>query len=110
MIACAQDCEGVSFTVKGYVLDSSQRPLAGASINVRNQGSFELPPFEVTALSDETGYFETESVYSYACTPFTVEISSLGYVTQTLRYAPPYEAFADELPDEITIQLQPIND
>ena len=110
MIACSHDCGGVSFTVKGYVLDSSERPLAGAAIRMWNQGSFELPPFEVTALSDETGYFETESAYSYACTPFTVEISSLGYVSQTLRYAPPYEGFADELPDEITIQLQPIGD
>ncbi|MBI5957804.1 MAG: carboxypeptidase regulatory-like domain-containing protein [Chloroflexi bacterium] len=100
-----QDCMGTTFSVKGYVTDEDGTAIDGAEINAFNTGSYELPPFNVIAVSDERGYFETPSAYSFACTPFEVRVSAAGYQTQNLTFYPPGEEWPDELPESLTITL-----
>lgn len=97
----AQDCMGNTFDVKGYVTDSQNNPIANASIRVWDEGKYEL-----RALTDERGYFRTESIFSFGCYAFQVEISVDGFESKILSYFPPSEGFTSELPDEITIQLE----
>ncbi len=110
-IACAQDCMGSTFSVEGYVVNIQNTPIPGASIRVWNNGSFERPAFEYQVTSDEDGYFESESAFSYACTVFQVEVSAAGFETINLSYYPPGSEFTDEsvLPPQITVQLSPVS-
>ena len=106
-LACVpQDCMGVTFNIKGYVVDSAGNPISSVRIRAFNHGSFEKPPFDVEATSDQSGYFETEYVFSYACTPFEIEISAEGYQLQTLTHEPPGEQWPNELPDNLSITMQ----
>lgn len=107
-LACfpAQDCMAVTFSVAGYVVDADNNPIPNASIRAWNNGSFELPAFELTTTSNADGYFNTDSTFSYGCTSFQIEVAVEGYVTQTLVYYPPAMGFDDELPSEITVQLE----
>jgi hypothetical protein len=106
VLACAQDCMGVTFSVQGYVADEKNNPIFGAAIKVWNNGSFERSAFEFH-VSNNDGYFETDSTFSYGCTPFQVEVSVEGFESKTLAFYPPAgEGWPTELPDEITIQLQ----
>jgi hypothetical protein len=100
-----QDCSGVSFTVKGVVIGENGIPIEGASIRAFNNGSYELPPFDVLARSNQGGYFETESITSFACTEFTIEISASGYQDQSVTYYPPGEDWPDEIPKSLIITL-----
>jgi hypothetical protein len=56
--------------------------------------------------SDAYGYFETGYTFSYACTPFELEISAPGYAKQRLTFYPPLYGFDDELPEIVTVTLQ----
>ena len=110
IMACAQDCMGVTFSVTGYVVDIEGSPIENAVIRVWNDGSFEKQPFNMIAISNTEGFFETDGVFSYGCTPFQVEINADGYQTQTLRYYPPSgEGFSDVLPREFVVELQSIH-
>jgi hypothetical protein len=105
--ACAQDCMGTSFVVKGYILDAGGRPISNATVKAWNDGSFEKPAFSLIAVTDANGYFQTDSVFSYGCTPFEVEVAAEGYKAISVEYYPPAgEGWPDELPDEIQITLQ----
>jgi hypothetical protein len=107
LIACAQDCIGVTFSVKGYIVDSAGHPVQGATIHVYNQGDFEKPPLELLVMSDQTGYFQTDSVFSYACTKFEVDASAPGYQLQPMTFYPPAnEGWPNLLPSELRITLQ----
>ncbi|MBE2269365.1 MAG: carboxypeptidase regulatory-like domain-containing protein [Anaerolinea sp.] len=107
-LACAQDCMGSSVWVRGYVVNIQDEPVVNASIEVWNDGSFELPAISLSAQTDSAGWFVTDSAFSYGCTPFQVRVSAEGYETKTLTFYPPSaEGFPDELLDELTIQLNP---
>jgi hypothetical protein len=97
-MACAQDCMGITFSVSGYVVDATTgKPIADATIHVWNRGSFERPDFDLYATSSNQGYFQTESVFSYGCTVFQVEVSANAYATQVMTYTPPAgEGWNDE--------------
>jgi hypothetical protein len=105
-LACVQDCIGVSFKVVGRVVNSVGSPIAGASVAAYNKGSYGMRPFVATVLSDANGYFETDSVSSFACTPFEVHVSAVGYTSYRTMYYPPGEEWPHELPDEITVTLK----
>lgn len=96
---------GSTFSVKGTVTTEQDITLAGVEVHAFNKGSFEKPEFNVIAISDEHGYFETESVFSYACSQFQVEISAEGYQKQQLTFYPPGKEFSDELPETLDITL-----
>src|SRR5690349_17664137 len=102
-LACVQDCSLSTFKVIGYVKDQVGNPISEVTISARNNGSFEKLPFNVMATSDASGYFETESASSFACTPFEVTISADGYKTIQDSYYPPGEEWPHELPPELTI-------
>jgi hypothetical protein len=105
-MACVQDCMGVTFSVKGRVLDKSGNPISNAQIMAWNNGSFERPAFNIGATSDTNGYFDTESAFSYGCTQFQVKVTADGYKAFTTAYYPPAkEGWNNELPPEITITL-----
>ena len=107
VMACAQDCMGVTFTVAGYVVDTEGNPIENAHIRVWNDGSFESQAFNMTVISNTEGYFQTDDVFSYGCSAFQIEIAADGYQTQMLKYYPPSgEGFTDVLPAEIIIELQ----
>lgn len=101
---------GVTFRVEGYVIDEQEVPISNAQIRAWNAGSFERPPFDLVATSDETGYFQTESTFSYGCTSFEIEVVADSFVTQTLTYYPPTTEFVNELPEEITVVLKSLTD
>jgi hypothetical protein len=109
-MACAQDCLGGSFSVKGYVVDEQNNPIPNARIRAWNNGSFERPAFELDTMSNADGYFDTDSVFSYGCTTFQVEVFAPGFETTTLGFYPPTQGMPDELPSEIIVQLQPLAD
>jgi hypothetical protein len=100
-----QDCGKSIFSVKGFVNDEKGSPIQGAEIHAFNSGSYELPPFDVVAVSDEIGHFATQNVSSFACTPFDVEISAPSFQDQKSTFYPPGEQWPDELPESLTITL-----
>lgn len=106
-VACIppQDCGGVNFTVKGTVKNEQGQPLENVTVRVYNNGSYELPPFDVTVASNSQGYFETEQLYSYGCTEFMINFSSKGYVIQELTYYPHYEAGTPAIPEQLNVVL-----
>jgi hypothetical protein len=105
-LACVQDCSLSTFKVIGYIKNQAGNPIEGATITAYNNGSFEKAPFKITATSDANGYFETESVSSFACTLFEVIVSAEGYKTFPEQYYPPGEEWPHELPPEVTIALE----
>ncbi len=105
-LACVQDCIGITFNVEGSIIDINNNPIPNAKIRTWNDGSFEKPAFELQTITDDNGNFKTASAFSYACTPFKVEVSAEGYQTKTFTYYPPGEGFSDELPSSITVQLR----
>ena len=108
ILACIppQDCMGITFGVEGYIVDEVENPIPNAKIRAWNNGSYEKPAFDHHTTSNEDGSFKTESAFSYGCVSFQVEVSAEGYETQTLTFYPPSEGFDDELPAELTIQLE----
>lgn len=109
-LACVQDCMGVTFSVQGYVVDETGNPIANAAIRVWNNGAYERPAFDLITTTDADGYFQTDSVFSYGCVSFQVEVFAVGYEIKTLTFYPPAnEGWSNELPDEITVQLQPVS-
>ncbi|MCB9458347.1 MAG: hypothetical protein H6670_01770 [Anaerolineaceae bacterium] len=106
MLACVQDCMGVTFRVEGFIVDEQGMPIEGAAIRAWNNGSYGEPPFEFNVASDENGYFQTDNTFSYGCTSFQIDIIADSYVTQTLTYYPPANENTNELPEEITVVLQ----
>lgn len=96
---------GSTFSIKGKLTTEAGDALPGARILAFNEGSFEKPAFRVQATSDGQGFFETASVFSYACTSFQVEISASGYQTQRLTFYPPGEQWPGELPSELNLTL-----
>ena len=109
VMACAQDCMGVTFAVAGYVVDTEGNPIENATIRVWTNGSFEKPAFEISVSSNTEGYFQTDSIFIYGCTTFKIEIVADSYEAQTFTYYPPSgEGFPDELPARITIELEHI--
>jgi hypothetical protein len=107
VMACAQDCMGVTFAVAGYIVDADGNPIENARIRVWNEGSFGEQTYNMMTVSNSEGYFQTDDVFSYGCSAFQIEIVADGYQPQTLRYYPPSgEGFTDVLPAEISIELQ----
>ena len=100
-----QDCMAVSFSVQGYVVTEDHDPIHNASVHVWDDRSYEL-----TAFTNDEGYFRTESVFSFACYEFQVEVFADGFVSKTFSYYPPAEGFSDELPNEMNVQLQSLSD
>jgi hypothetical protein len=105
-IACVQDCMAVTFHVAGRIVDQAGNPVPGATINAYNEGSYELAPFNVTALSDMSGHFETEAATSYACTYFQLVVTAAGFKSYSVTYVPPGEQWPDELPAEMIVTLE----
>jgi hypothetical protein len=107
ILACVpQDCMGITFWVEGYIMDEADNPISNAEVRAWNEGSYEKPAFDHHTTSNGHGYFKTDGAFSYGCISFQVEVSAEGYETQTLKFYPPSEGFDDELPAELTIQLQ----
>lgn len=97
---------GTTFDVRGFVVDVQGNPIPNATVLVWNEGSFEKPAIRFTTQTDNVGWFVTDSGFSYACTPLQVRVSAQDYETQTLTFYPPAgEGWPDELPDQVTIQL-----
>lgn len=106
-IACVQDCIGVNFSIRGHVTETTGEPIPEAIINVRNDGSYEQPPFDLTVTSNRDGYFETDSVFSYACTTFEVGVSADGFEPIVETYYPPSEeGLSPILPNELSFILE----
>ena len=49
--------------------------------------------FDVEVISDPSGYFEIERVYSFACNSFEIEVSAKGYTPQKWTYFPAGEVY-----------------
>ena len=105
-IACVQDCYGVTFNVVGTIVNAQDTPIANATIRAWNEGSFERPAFNLNTLSDASGHFSTDNVFSYGCTEFYVEVSAEEFETQTLTFNPPGDSWLNPLPADLLIQLQ----
>ena len=108
ILACIppQDCSGRDFTIKGQVVDTEQNPIAGATLYAFGNDSFEKPGFDITVITDDLGYFESEPVFRYACSEFAVKITADGYQNQEFTFNPPGEMWPAELPEELLIVMQ----
>jgi hypothetical protein len=97
-----QDCGGTTVTVNGVIVNEQGIPIAGAKIRAFHRGRFDI-----TARSNQGGYFETEGVFTFACYQFTIEISAPGYQDQRVTYHPPGGGWPDEIPKSLIITLNP---
>jgi hypothetical protein len=90
-LACVppQDCIGTDFRLRGQIVNAQHEPIEGATARIFNNGSYERPAFDTTTVSDEAGYFQMDSVFSYACTEFALEIKGAGYKAFSMDYYPP---------------------
>jgi hypothetical protein len=101
-VACgvpAQDCMGTTFTVKGYIINSENAPVPNAVVRAWNNE----PAFESVVKTDPAGFFETESLFSYSCYSFQIDVSAEGYESTSVT-SHPY--VFTEFSEEITIQLE----
>jgi hypothetical protein len=92
-LACIQDCELVSRSLSGIVLDDDGNPIAGAAVHIYSGnpgyyggGNGTIAP-DINLISDENGQFSTTDFGVFLCDELIIEIEADGFETHQSRYA-----------------------
>ena len=87
-------------TLGGTVLDQSGKPIAGASLNLKN----DTPSFSRTVTSDATGHFSVDGLSAGA---YSIETTSPGFALSVRRGVDPSATGSDNL--SITLNVDAVS-
>src|SRR5690349_11648857 len=92
-LACIQDCELVTRSLSGIVVDNDGNPIASAAVHIYSgspsyygQGNGTVAP-DINLISDENGHFATSDFGIFLCDELVIEVEADAFETYQLQYA-----------------------